>query len=194
MTIAAVTDDGLIDRIGKGDADALALLYDRYASRVLGLTTRILGDRDEAEDVLQEVFLQVWRTPRQYDSARGSAGTWLLILARSRAIDRLRSLRRRGRDRHVPIDAQPLTSGEDLERAAETSQDGAAVRRALAELPDEQRRALELAYFGGYTQTEIAQMTGAPLGTVKTRLRQGMMKLRDGYRTYSGSGAPFAAF
>jgi len=194
MTIAAITDDALIDRIGKGDADALALLYDRYASRVLGLTARILGDRDEAEDVLQEVFLQVWRTPRQYDSARGSAGTWLLVLARSRAIDRLRSLRRRGRDRQVPIEAQPLASGEDLERAAETSQDGAAVRRALAELPDEQRRALELAYFGGYTQTEIAEMTGAPLGTVKTRLRQGMMKLRDGFRTYSGSGARFAAF
>ena len=194
MTVAAVNDDALIDRIGKGDADALAFLYDRYASRVLGLTARILGDRDEAEDVLQEVFLQVWRTPRQFDSARGSAGTWLLILARSRAIDRLRSLRRRGHGRQVPIDAQPLTSGEDLERAAETSQEGAAVRRALAELPDEQRRALELAYFGGYTQTEIAEMTGAPLGTVKTRLRQGMMKLRDGYRTYSGSGAPFAAF
>ena len=193
MIASAVSDDALIDRIGKGDADALALLYDRHASRVLGLTTRILGDRDEAEDVLQEVFLQVWRSPRQYDAERGSAGTWLLVLVRSRAIDRLRSLRRRGHGRHVPIDGEPLASGEDLERAAESSQEGAAVRRALAELPDEQRRALELAYFGGYTQTEIAELTGAPLGTVKTRLRQGMMKLRDGYRTYSGRGAPLAA-
>jgi len=194
MTNPETSDAALIERIARGDADALAALYDRHAPRVLGLTSRILGDRDEAEDVLQEVFLQVWRSPARFDAARGSAVTWLLILARSRAIDRLRSLRRRGHDRQVPIDDHPIASGEDLERGAENAQEGAAVRRALEALPPDQRRALELAYFDGYTQSEIAQMTGAPLGTVKTRLRQGMMKLRDGYRAYSGRGGPFAAF
>jgi RNA polymerase sigma-70 factor (ECF subfamily) len=119
--------------------------------------------------------------------------TWLLILARSRAIDRLRSLRRRGKDRQVPIEDHAIASGEDLEQGALNAQEGAVVRRALADLPLDQRRALELAYFGGYTQSEIARMTGTPLGTVKTRLRQGMMKLRDGYRAYSRSGGPFAA-
>jgi RNA polymerase sigma-70 factor (ECF subfamily) len=193
MTAAETSDSALIDRIGRGDADALAVLYDRHAPRVLGLTTRILGDPDEAEDVLQEIFLHVWRNPRQFDESRGTALTWLLILARSRAIDRLRSLRRRGKDRQVPIEDHPIASGEDLEQGAANAQEGAVVRRALADLPLDQRRALELAYFGGYTQSEIAQMTGAPLGTVKTRLRQGMMKLRDGYRAYSRSGGPFAA-
>ena len=193
MRAADTPDVALIARVGRGDADALAVLYDRHAPRVLGLTTRILGDPDEAEDVLQEIFLHVWRNSRQFDETRGSAVTWLLILARSRAIDRLRSLRRRGKDRHVPIEDHAIASGEDLEQGAASSQEGAVVRRALADLPPDQRRALELAYFDGYTQSEIARMTGAPLGTVKTRLRQGMMKLRDGYRAYSGSGGPFAA-
>ena len=186
-------DAPLLDRIARGDADALALLYDRYAPRVLGLTTRILGDPDEAEDVLQEVFLQVWRAPR-FDPSRGAVLTWLLVLARSRAIDRLRSLRRRGRDRQVDVAAADLPSGQDVERDAGSAQEGSAVRRALADLPAEQRRALELAYFDGYTQTEIAELTGAPLGTVKTRLRQGMMKLRDTFRAYSGRESPFASF
>lgn len=187
-------DTILLDRIERGDSDALGSLYDRYAARMLGLTTRILGERDEAEDVLQEVFLQVWRSPRRFDPSRGTVLTWLLVLARSRAIDRLRGLRRRGRGREVSIDETPLASeSTDLERSVETAQQGAVVRRALGDLPPEQRRALELAYFGGYTQSEIADLTGAPLGTVKTRLRQGMMKLRDGYRTYSGGGDPFAA-
>lgn len=189
---APESDLPLLDRMDRGDADALAVLYDRYAPRVLGLTTRILGDADEAEDVLQEVFLQVWRAPRRFDPSRGALLTWLLVLARSRAIDRLRSLRRRGWDRHVDVAAAALPSGQNVERDAEASQEGAAVRRALADLPAEQRRALELAYFDGYTQTEIAELTGAPLGTVKTRLRQGMMKLRDAFRAYSGREDPFA--
>ena len=193
MTEAAHPDSLLLDRIARADPDALAALYDRYASRVLGLTTRILSDPDEAEDVLQEVFLQVWREPRRFDAARGSVLTWLLVLARSRAIDRLRALRRRGRDRQVDLAAADIPAGGDLERAAQTSQESDAVRQVLAQLPADQRRALELAYFDGYTQSEIAQLTGAPLGTVKTRLRQGMMKLRDGFRAYSDGGGPLAA-
>ena len=193
MTTEAA-DTALLDRIEGGDADALASLYDRHAARILGLTTRILGEAGEAEDVLQEVFLQVWRSPRRFDPSRGAVLTWLLVLARSRAIDRLRALRRRGRGREVPIEETPLSSSEpDLEAKVETARAGTVIRRALGELPAEQRRALELAYFGGYTQSEIADLTGAPLGTVKTRLRQGLMKLRDGYRAYSGSGDPFAS-
>src|SRR5215831_2936384 len=138
-------DSALLDRIARADPDALAALYDRHASRVLGLTTRILADPDEAEDVLQELFLQVWREPRRFDAARGSVLTWLLVLARSRAIDRLRALRRRGRDRRVDLEAADIPTGGDLERDAQTAQESDAVRRVLAQLPADQRRALELA-------------------------------------------------
>ena len=178
-------DAELIARIARGDADALAALYDLHGSRALGLISRILSDVEEAEDVLQEVFLQVWRAPERFEPSRGSALTWILILSRSRAIDRLRALRRRGRDRNVDISQCSIASDQDLQRDAESAQEGARVRRVLAALPAEQRRALELAYFGGFTQTEIAEITHAPLGTVKTRLRQGMMKLREGFKAYS---------
>lgn len=188
-----VEDSRIMGRIAAGEPEALAGLYDLYASRVLGVTTRILSDPEEAQDVLQEVFLHAWKNPSSFDPERGSLLTWILILARSRAIDRLRALRRRGRDRQVDIADCQIASAEDLEGAAGLRQDGRAVHRALADLPAEQRQALELAYFGGYTQTEIAAMTGAPLGTVKTRLRQGLMKLRDGFRAYSERGEPYAA-
>ncbi len=187
------SDAPLLERIARGDADALGVLYDRHAPRVLGLTARILSDRDEAEDVLQEVFLQIWRAPERFNASRGSVLTWLLVLARSRAIDRLRALRRRGRDRHVDIADVVVAASGDLERETQNSQDADGIRRVLATLPADQRRALELAYFEGYTQSEIAELTGAPLGTVKTRLRQGMMKLRDGFRTYSEGGETFAS-
>jgi len=187
------SDAPLLDRIARGDADALGALYDRHAPRVLGLTTRILSDADEAEDILQEVFLQVWRAPERFDAARGSVLTWLLVLARSRAIDRLRALRRRGRDRHVDIAAVEVAASNDLERETQNSRDADGIRRVLATIPADQRRALELAYFDGYTQSEIAALTGAPLVTVKTRLRQGMMKLREGFRTYSEGGGSFAS-
>jgi RNA polymerase sigma-70 factor (ECF subfamily) len=186
-------DAQIMFRIAAGDAGALADLYDLYAARVLGLTTRILADPEEAQDVLQDVFLHVWRNPSSYASERGSLATWILILARSRAIDRLRSLRRRGRDRQVELGECQIPSPEDLEHDAGLRQEGRAVQRVMSELPPDQRRALELAYFGGYTQIEIASLTGAPLGTVKTRLRQGLMRLREGYRAYFDRGEPFAA-
>ncbi len=190
---AETGDTEIIRRIASGDPDALGELYDRYASRVLGLTTRILTDPHEAQDVLQEVFLHVWRNPSNFAPERGALSTWILILARSRAIDRLRALRRRGRDRQVDLSDCDLPSDENPERRAGQRQEGRAIHRVLSDIPADQRRALELAYFGGYTQTEIARLTGAPLGTVKTRLRQGLMKLRDGYRAYFSSEGPFAA-
>jgi len=180
-------------RIAGGEASALAELYDRYAARVLGLTTRILADTQEAEDILQEVFLHAWRNPSNYDAGRGSLLTWILILARSRAIDRVRSLRRRGRDLQVDLNDRPIASEEDIERRAGLRQEERAIHRVLSEMPADQRRAIELAYFGGYTQTEIASLTGAPLGTVKTRLRQGLIKLREGYSAYSSREDSFGA-
>jgi RNA polymerase sigma-70 factor (ECF subfamily) len=186
-------DAALMERIASGDSDALGELYDAYASRVLGLTTRILVDSREGEDVLQEVFLHAWKNPRQFAAERGSLLTWLLILARSRAIDRLRALRRRGQHLAVDLADCPMASEEDLEKRAGLREEERAVHRALAQLPPDQKKALELAYFGGYTQSEIAELTGAPLGTVKTRLRQGLMKLREGYRAYLTRGGRFAA-
>ena len=193
MTDARTGDAEIMRRIASGEPEALGELYDLFAPRVLGLTTRILADPHEAQDILQEVFLHVWRNPSNYLPERGSLLTWILILARSRAIDRLRALRRRGHGLQVDIAECQIASGEDLEHRAGLRQEGRALQRILTEIPSDQRRALELAYFGGYTQTEIATLTGAPLGTVKTRLRQGLIKLRDGYRAYFSSEDPFAA-
>ena len=186
-------DSLLLERIGRGEEGALAELYDRHAARVHGLITRILSDPEEAEDILQEVFLQVWRNPGQYEPGRADVSAFLVVLARSRAIDRLRALRRRGQGRSVEIGEVPIASDEDLEQTAGLLEEGRMARRILSGLPAEQRRALELAYFEGYTQSEIAEITASPLGTVKTRLRQGMMKLREGFQSYFESENPLAA-
>ena len=139
---------------------------------------RILHDRAEAEDVLQETFLQVWRRAGDFDEARGRAFTWLVTIARSRALDRLRSSASRIR---VADEAAQMPHDEvgDAAEDAVRSEEGSVVRQALAELPIEQRRTLFLAYFEGLTQTEIAARLGDPLGTVKTRMRSGMIQLRE---------------
>jgi RNA polymerase sigma-70 factor (ECF subfamily) len=183
------SDAGLVSQIERGDADALAELYDRHAGRLLGLTARILADEAEAEDVAQEVFLHVWRNPASYDASRGEVLSWLLVLARSRAIDRLRALRRRGRELQVEIEAVPLASAEDTESRAADGERREAIGKLLGELPAEQRQALELAYFGGYTQNEIAGLMKSPLGTVKTRIRQGTLKLREQFQAYLRRGS-----
>ena len=161
-----------------GDEQALSALYDRYRLILFGLILRILHSQQEAEDVLQEVFLQVWRRASDFDEARGRPFTWLVTLARSRAIDRLRSLGSRDR---TALEAARNTP-ESISNAADDavrSEQGEIVRRALAELPEEQRRTLLLAYFEGLTQSEIAERLNTPLGTVKTRMRSGMIKLRE---------------
>jgi RNA polymerase sigma-70 factor (ECF subfamily) len=164
--------------VARGDERALATLYDSYSRILFGLILRILNDREEAEDVLQEVFLQVWRRAADYDERRGRPFTWLVTLARSRAIDRLRALG--SRQRAVTESAREVSEEvSDAARDAFKSEQGEIVRRALAELPEEQRRALVLAYFEGLSQSEIAVRLGAPLGTVKTRMRSGLMKLRE---------------
>jgi RNA polymerase sigma-70 factor, ECF subfamily len=173
-----IPDDDLLHAIARHDEAALSACYDRYRLILFGLILRILHDREEAEDCLQEVFLQVWRRARDFDESRGRAFTWLVTIARSRALDRLRASGSRLR---LATEAAQVPRDEAGDAAAEAvqSEQGAIVRRALAALPEEQRRTLLLAYFEGLTQTEIAARLGDPLGTVKTRTRSGMMKLRE---------------
>ncbi len=168
----------LVERLAAGDESALGALYDRFAPMLLALVRRVVGDA-EAEDVLQDALVQVWRQAPRYDPARSSVSTWLVLIARSRAIDRLRSRQVAARTREASAREKP---------ALDTSPEGAAAvlkdeRRAvlegeLAQLPDEQRQAIELAFFAGMTQSEIASSTGIPLGTVKTRTLLAMKKLR----------------
>ena len=172
------SDDDLLHAIARNDETALAAIYDRYRLILFGLILRILHDREEAEDCLQEVFLQVWRRARNFDQSRGRAFTWLVTIARSRALDRLRAAGSRSRLATEVAQAPHEEMGDASEEAMQSEQ-GAIVREALAELPEEQRRALLLAYFEGLTQTEIAERLGDPLGTVKTRMRSGMIKLRE---------------
>ncbi len=170
----------LVSRVALNDREAFALLYDRYAPLVFKLALRIVGDRAEAEDILQEAFLQVWRTAASYDVRRGQPSTWLVTIARSRAIDRLRS-REQWRQRHGMPGVQFGKPGgaNDLRQEMSEREGAAIVRSAVDSLPEEQRQAIELAYFDGLTQSEIARKLQKPVGTVKTRIRLGMMKLRD---------------
>jgi RNA polymerase sigma-70 factor (ECF subfamily) len=187
------SDRALVARIEARDPDALALLYDRHGARLMGLAHRILGDNGEAEEVVQEVFLFAWRSAASFDASRGSVLAWLLVATRSRSIDRLRARRPAGRTTPRGLDEVSEAAGpEDVEAAVRGRQWEARCREAVRELPDEQRRALELAYFEGLTHQEIAERTATPLGTVKTRVRLGLMKLRERIRPYfeSDSHAP----
>jgi RNA polymerase sigma-70 factor (ECF subfamily) len=171
-------DVELLKAVAAKDEAALGQLYDRYRLILFGMLMRILNNREEAEDVLQEVFLQVWRRAGDFDEKRGRPFTWLVTLARSRGIDRLRSLASRER---VAVAGANEASGEVSDAASDAirSEQRGVVNNALSELPDEQKQPLMLAYFDGLTQAEIALQLGAPLGTVKTRMRAGMMKLRE---------------
>jgi len=185
-------DAALVRATAGGDERAYASLYDRYSPILFGLLLRILHSRAEAEDVLQEVFLQVWQQARSFDPARGRAFTWLVTLARSRAIDRLRAVDSRERAaRRSAEDGRPEAAPESerADAAAERSEQASVVRAALAELPEEQRRTLLLAYLDGMSQSEIASRTGQPLGTVKTRTRAGLKKLSELLRGRMGEPA-----
>jgi RNA polymerase sigma-70 factor (ECF subfamily) len=189
MALPRDLDRELMARIESRDADAVALLYDRHAARLLGLAERIVGSGGEAEEVLQEVFLHVWRAAASYDASRGSVLAWLLVATRSRSIDRLRARRPASRGELKRLDEVPeAASPLNVESDSASRQWEAICRSAIGELPAEQRRVLELAYFEGLTHVEIAQRTATPLGTVKTRARLGLMKLRERIRPYGEGG------
>jgi RNA polymerase sigma-70 factor, ECF subfamily len=187
MSAVSEADRALIARIERRDADALAELYDRYSARLMGLAQRIVGDTGEAEEVLQELFLWVWRSAASFDASRGTVIAWLLVAARSRSIDRVRARRPAARAGLRTVDAVPDAPGpQDVEADSADRQWERLCRSAISELPEDQRRTLELAYFEGLTHQEISEQTGTPLGTVKTRVRLGLMKLRDRVRPYLG--------
>ncbi|WP_081646205.1 ECF RNA polymerase sigma factor SigK [Agrococcus pavilionensis] len=165
-------------RAADGDERAFAELYDATAARVFGLVLRILVDRAQSEEVAQEVYLEAWRQAKRFDPSRGAAMSWLLQIAHARAVDRVRSSQsQRDRDERIGVRDTAVPVDEVAEQV-EISLDAARARRALGELSDAHREAIELAYFEGLTQSEIAERLGAPLGTVKTRLRDGMERLR----------------
>lgn len=177
---SAETDPELVARIAVGDSAALGELHDRHAGMLLAMVRRILADRSDAEEIVQEVFLQAWHQAARYDPRRSAVSTWLVLIARSRAIDRLRTRR---------VVARTLDSFQQEKPERHTSPDeGSAVQRAqqrvrvrevLGSLPAEQRQVLELAFYGDLSQSEIAERTGTPLGTVKTRTLLAMKKLRQ---------------
>lgn len=170
----------LIGRVAGGDEQALATLYDETSRLVYGLLLRVLNDAATAEEVLLDVYTQVWRQAASYSAERGAPLAWLTTIARSRAIDRLRS-RRVEQSRTEPLDTVLYrgASDEDVEGEWAARETRKAVRAALDELSPEQREVIELAYFGGMSHSEIAAAKGQPLGTVKTRIRLGMTKLRE---------------
>lgn len=175
-----ISDEQLIESVAQGDRRAFETLYDRYASVVFGLTLKMLGDREVAEEAVQEIFWRVWQRAKSFDRSRTFA-PWLFGIAHNYCIDELR--RRRARPQSVyEDDDHPILSSiaddADVSESALQSEQRRIVVNALRELPAEQRQALELAYFGGLTQQEIAARLGNPLGTIKTRMRLGLQKLR----------------
>lgn len=182
---AAWTDEALMAAIVAQDSRAFAALYDRYADLVYATTLRVLADMQLAEDATQDVFVRLWRRPQTFIAERGRFISWLMSVSRNRAVDELRSRgRRRRREGHgieAPDDQASLLipdEREDPQHSVEVHEEQLIIRRALRELPPDQRRALELAYFGGFTQVEISVFLCEPLGTIKTRIRLGMRKLR----------------
>jgi RNA polymerase sigma-70 factor (ECF subfamily) len=175
-------DAALVRRMAAGDEQALAALYDRWHGAVFALALNVLGDGDEAEEVVEETFWQAWRQSARYADERGAVGCWLTIIARSRALDRLRARTRLNAAHGAASLSDPLAMADahfpDPLREMEAAELRVTVRRALDTIPDEQRRTLEMAYFGGMSQSEIAAATGEPLGTVKTRTRLGLQRLR----------------
>jgi RNA polymerase sigma-70 factor (ECF subfamily) len=184
----SVETTSLLPAVARGDLAAFEALYDRYSPTLYALLLRILGNPEDAQEVLQESFVKVWTSARMFDQVRGSEVAWLISVARSRGIDKLRSRRIRGDREHEAGREISIHAGfEEKSTGADhaiRSQEQAAVRSALAELPEAQRLALELAYFEGLSQSEIAARLHEPLGTIKTRMQLGMKKLRERLKAF----------
>jgi RNA polymerase sigma-70 factor (ECF subfamily) len=183
VAIRVMEGDGDVELaagLAAGDVDALAQLYDRYGPLAYSVSVRILGDSGKAEDVVQDAFLKLWHSAARFDSHRGSLRNWVVTAVRNRSIDYLRG---RGaherREREIPVGAEARGTGSDPWRETAASLDREVIRDALASLPAEQRQAVELAYFGGYTHREIAEMIRVPLSTVTGRMRLALEKLHS---------------
>jgi RNA polymerase sigma-70 factor, ECF subfamily len=189
-TAQQMVDQEMIARIGRRDQSAFSALYDRLSGPLYSLTVKMLGDPAEAQDALQDVFLQIWSRAGTYDPEQSSVFSWAVLLTRSRVIDRLRARGRRLRvmvgsseDKDKPTDEAAASTVQSAADTAENSDEAARVRSVLNNLPTEQREAIELAFFGDLTHHEIAARLGQPLGTVKARIRRGLLKLREQLRT-----------
>ena len=181
MDLASLSDQVLVGQLRGHRSGALDELYGRYARSIYSLTYRILGDSSASEDVLQEVFLRLWRQPESYDPDRGTLGAWLLSVAHHRAIDFLRRQKTRSEEQLPEMWSESSLAADDsldLAEVAGQQETAAAIKRALAQIPAPQRRAIEMAFFQGKTHMEISAELGEPLGTAKTRIRLGMRKLR----------------
>jgi RNA polymerase sigma-70 factor (ECF subfamily) len=175
-----LADEELMPWIGRKDAEAFEVFYDRHGGAAYSLAYRILGERGAAEDCVQEAFISIWRSGGRFDPTRGSVRSWTLSIVRNRAIDVLRS--RAGKAPKLTFDDEEVLesrpSGELTEEEAMRHETAVEVRGALSQLPDEQSKVIQLAYFGGFSQSEIAAMLNLPLGTVKGRMRLGLEKIR----------------
>jgi RNA polymerase sigma-70 factor (ECF subfamily) len=189
-TAQQMADREMIARIGRGDQSAFSALYDRLSGPLYSLALKMLGDASDAQDALQEVFVQIWSRAGTYDPEKSSVFSWAVLLTRSRAIDRLRARDRRLRvvvasatDEGKVAQATNASMVESAADTAEKSDEASRVRYVLNNLPSEQRQAIDLAFFGHLTHHEIAAQLGQPLGTVKARIRRGLLRLREQLRT-----------
>jgi len=176
------TDEALMARVARGDEAAFAMLYDRFSGPLYGLAKRILNHEQDAREALQEGFVYIWEKASDYDSAKSRAFSWAVMIFRNKAIDRLRASRRRLKlSDAVTQNALDYSAAEPLraDQAADLTERADAVKKALKGLPDEQRRCIEWAFFRGYTHHQLAEALGAPLGTIKTNIRRGLLRLRD---------------
>lgn len=174
--LAHLSDEALVALVSRSDESALAELYDRIGGTAYGLAYRVLRDEALAEDAVQEAFLGLWRSAGSFVPERAKASTWILTLVHRRAVD---VVRREQRRRTEPLEAAPEPAEGSAEEAAWLRLDRERVQAALAQLPDQQREAIELAYYGGYTQSELADRLGQPVGTIKSRMFAGLARLRE---------------
>jgi RNA polymerase sigma-70 factor (ECF subfamily) len=176
---APATKEELLAQVALGNQSAFGELYDQIAPRVLGLVKRLLVDHAQSEEVTQEIFLEIWQSATRYEPTRGGASTWILTMAHRRAVDRIRSSQA-GRDRDTKIGIRDLAVAYDhVAETVEVRIEHERVEKAMTRLTQLQRQAVSLAYYGGFSQSEVADMLHIPLGTVKTRLRDGLIRLRD---------------
>lgn len=176
---APPSQEELLGRVAQGDQAAFGELYDQIAPRVLGLVRRLLIDHAQSEEVTQEIFLEIWQTATRFEATRGGASAWIMTMAHRRAVDRIRASQA-GRDRDQRMGIRDLAVEYDqVSEAAEVRIEHERVKKAMSRLTQLQREALSLAYYGGYSHSEVAERLQIPLGTVKTRLRDGMIRLRD---------------